>query len=313
MSVTPAGLLALDAHNDSIGTPFNHVSPYVIDALTIVLILVCYRYTSAYGVNGLVIAGYLIAALLAGFGALRSSAIRRFIIDTPKSRINSASQGFVVLQGRCDFYGNRQSQGFMSGPPCVWHRYSVLKRSGFPVQTGSSTIPFIVSDETGVCVVDPAGAKILSSSTRSWIENGKRYSSRYIRPGAQTYILGELQTHGGANATYHKGTQVSGLLARWKKDAGWLLEEFDADGNGKIDMHEWESVRARAEVVAKNIFDEKATFDTTHTISKPRNGMPYIISDRDPAPLATRFGILACANWLGAITCFVWACWLVAR
>lgn len=313
MGTTPARLLATDASNDSIGTPFGHVSPYVIDALTLVLVFICYRYTSSNGDNGIIVAGYLLASVMAGCGALRSNAIKRFIADTPKSKIDSAAQGFVELQGRSEFFGNRQCQGFMSGPPCVWHRYTLFKLTGFPFQTGSSTIPFVIRDESGSCIVDPADAKVLSSSTRTWIENGKRYSSRYIRPDADIYVLGELRTRGGANATYHQGTHVSQLLARWKKDMPWLLQEFDSDKNGKLDLDEWQGARARAKVVALDLFNEKSLYNVTHTISRPRNGMPFVISDRDPAPLAKTFAVLAYSNWLAATACFIWACWLATK
>lgn len=312
MKVTPASLLALDNSNDSLGTPLSNVPPYLIDCITAVTIFAVYRYSITDGSVTLVAAGYLLASLLAVWGALRAHAIFRYIADTPKSKIQSAAQGFVELQGTCDFFGNRVCQGFMSGPPCVWHRYSILNSSGFPFQVGASSIPFMVSDETGSVVINPVGAKVLSSSKRAWFEGGKRFSSKYICPGASIYVLGELRTHGGSETAYHKGMEVSKLLAAWKKDQRWLRDEFDTDGNGRLDNDEWDVARARAEQVARGLHEERVADPVSHIISKPANGMPFIISDRDPAPLGNSFRLLSFVNGVVAVACFVYACLLIS-
>lgn len=313
MNVTPESLLARDQSNDSLGTPFTNVSPYLIDLITLSIIAGLYRYSTNGGSDAVTAVGLLSAALMATWGALRALAICRFIIDTPKSKLQSAAQGFVELQGSCDFYGNRQCQGFMSGPPCVWHRYTILRLSGTSFQMGASSIPFVVTDDTGSCVINPVGAKVISSSTRTWTEGGKRFSSKYICPGADIYVLGELRTRGGSDSAFHEGIEVSKLLSIWKKDKRWLNEEFDTNGDGTIDCHEWEAVRGRAAVVSRRLFEERASAAVDNVISKPKNGMPFIISDRDPTPLGNAFRLLSYANMVVAVGCFVWACQLLGR
>lgn len=310
MSTTPAALLARDHANDSLGTPFSNVSPYLIDFFTLAVLFALYRYGVGGGSVKILAIGYSVVATLAVWGALRSLAICRFITDTPKSKVQSAAQGFVELQGQCDFFGNRECQGFMSGPPCVWHRYSIVRLTGWPLQIGASRIPFVLSDGTGSCVINPVGAKVISSSTRTWTENGKRFSSRYIHPGATMYVLGELRTRSTENHS-RKRTEVSKLLAIWKKDRRWLNDEFDANSDGVIDSHEWEAVRGRAEVVTERLMEANASDPVNHMIGKPKNGMPFIISDRDPTPLAKTFMGLSIINVLVAVGAFVYACLLL--
>ncbi|MEM7260326.1 MAG: hypothetical protein AAF404_23380, partial [Pseudomonadota bacterium] len=192
--------------------------------------------------------------------------------------------------------------------PCVWHRYSVWSTKSVPFSTGASTLPFSLTDETGSCVVDPRGAKIISSSRRTWIADGKRISSKYIHPGASVYILGQLRTTRAESFNYKKGIEVSKLLSRWKKDKRWLLDEFDRNGDGSICTDEWESARQRAETVSRRLHDERTSDAAEHVIGKPDNGMPFIIADRDPTTLGNAFRLLGAANIAMAVACFAWFC-----
>ncbi len=304
--MNPAALLALDqVRNDSLGSPLNNVSPFWIDVVALALLLG----VAAHGeVSVLSSLGILLACVLMIWCALRSNAYYHFIIDTPKSRINSASQGFVELHGTCDLFGNRQTQGFLTGPPCVWHRYSIWSSAPVPFKTGASTLPFSLTDDSGSCVVDPRGAKIISSSRRTWIADGKRISSKYIRPGASVYILGELRTQRAESMQYKKGVEVSKLLSRWKKDRRWVVDEFDRNGDGKIDCGEWEVARERAEEISLRLHSERTADAADHVIGRPSNGMPFIIADRDPCVLGTFFRVLGLINVALAVACFAWFC-----
>ena len=306
MATTPADLVTLDQVNDSLGSPLSNVSPFWLDVAT--LSLLAYLYFNG-GSSVWVSVGFLIAALLSVWCALRANAIYHYIVDTPKSRLSSASQGFVELHGTCDLFGNRQTQGFMTGPPCVWHRYTIWRLDGIPFQLGASTLPFALTDDTGSCVVNPRGAKMISSSRRTWIADGKRFSSKYICPGAEVYILGELRTRGGSSLEYKKGIEVGKLLSQWKKDRRWLYGEFDTDGDGDLDSQEWEVARARAEKISYRLHQERTLDAVSHVIGKPSNGMPFIIADRDPTPLGNAFRILGVVNMAMAAVCFAWFCY----
>lgn len=307
MTVSPLALISGNgARNDALGSPLSSVSPFWIDTFTLGLLFVLY----VYGDHGaLTSVGYLGASVLAVWGALRSNAFYHYIVDTPRSRIVNAAQGFVELHGTCDLHGNRQTQGFLTGPPCVWHRYTIWSFNGaIPFTTGASTLPFALTDSTGTCIVNPVGAQIISSSRRTWIADGKRISSRYIHPGADIYVLGELRTHGGSALQYHAGIEVSKLLSDWKKDQRWLMEEFDRDGDGQIDNDEWDAARERAGKISYRLHQERAADPVDHVIAKPKNGMPFIISDRDPTPLGNAFRALGVINIVVAVACFAWFC-----
>jgi len=292
----------LQTPNDSIGSPLGYVSPYLIDFFAIGIVALVFFTDSSAVMKTL---AYLVAAVLALLAALSAKAIRRYIVDTPTSKISSAAQGFVELQGRCEFYGNREIQGFLSGPPCVWHRYSILSLRHVPLQVGASEIPFIIRDETGACIVNPKGAKLISSSRRSWWEAGKWYSSSYIRHGANMYVMGEMRTDACALTSYNENAEVSSLLGQWKKDQTWLMAEFDVDQNGELDQEEWQSAVKRAKIISRDIFDQKAIERVENSIRKPGNGMPLLISDSHPDDLAKKFAALGYFNLVVATLCLV--------
>jgi len=250
----------------------------------------------------------LTAALLAIWAALSAKRLRLYILDTPKSKIGSAAQGFVALRGKCRFYGDRVTQGFMHGPPCVWHRYTIVGLFFPLIDTGESEMPFIISDETGDCVVNASGATVLSSSKRSWFDGLTYFRTRYMRHGASIYVIGELKTNGCTKTYYSERTELANVLKTWKQDPAWLLEEFDADKNGKIDFEEWEGARARAVVIARNKYEDKREDHVETAIRRPANGMPLLISDKSPTVLARRFRMLGYFNLFVAAGCVLWLC-----
>ena len=290
--------------NDSIGSSDFNVSPYLIDVVAI-SVLASTWFTDDLRLRLL---GYAVAMVLAIWAALNAKRFRQFILDTPRSKIGSAAQGFVELQGKCEFYGNRVTQGFMHGPPCVWHRYTVGCVENETSQSGQSDLPFVIRDETGTCVVNPDGAKIISSGRRSWSEGGKYYRTHYIRHGAQLYVFGEMRTNGCSVTSYNERSELAGILKTWKQDQPWLLEEFDADKNGEIDSDEWDNARTRAEKIARDKFEVKREDRVENSIRKPSNGLPMLISDQHPDTLAKKFLLLGYFNLVVASFCFVVFC-----
>lgn len=299
MSISLQALINMP--NDSIGSSKFSVSPYLIDVAAIGIIASTW-FTDDPRWK---VTGYVVAAILALWAALSAKRFRQYILDTPRSRIGSAAQGFVELQGKCEFYGDRATQGFLHGPPCVWHRYSI---GGLQNRTGKSDLPFVIRDETGTCVVNPSGAKIISSGKRSWWEGGGYYRSHYIRHGAQLYVFGEMRTNGCSTSSYNERAELAGVLKTWKQDQPWLLEQFDADNNGELDADEWDSARARATEIARDKFEVKRVDRVENAIRKPSNGLPMLISDQHPDTLAKKFMVLGYFNLLVAAFCFLAFC-----
>ena len=302
--VSISGQAIASLPNDSLGSSDFSVSPYLIDGVAI-SVLASTWFTDDWRLRLL---GYAVAMFLALWAALNAKRFRQFILDTPRSKIGSAAQGFVELQGKCEFYGDRVTQGFMHGPPCVWHRYSVGCAENETSQSGQSDLPFVIRDETGVCVVNPDGAKIISSGRRSWSHGGKYYRTHYIRHGAQLYVFGEMRANGCSVTSYNERSELASVLRTWKQDQPWLLEEFDADKNGEIDPDEWDNARARAEKIARDKFEVKRVDRVENSIRKPSNGLPMLISDQHPDTLAKKFLLLGYFNLVVAVFCFLVIC-----
>ena len=302
MSISGQAIVSLQ--NDSLGSSDFSVSPYLIDVVAI-SVLASTWFTDDWHLR---LSGYAVAMVLALWAALSAKRFRQFILDTPRSKIGSAAQGFVELQGKCEFYGNRVTQGFMHGPPCVWHRYSVGYPENETSQSGQSDLPFVIRDETGTCVVNPDGAKIISSGRRSWSHGGKYYRTHYIRHGAELYVFGEMRTNGCSVTSYNERSEFASVLRTWKQDQPWLLEEFDADKNGEIDSDEWDNARARAEKIARDKFEVKRVDRVENSIRKPSNGLPMLISDQHPDTLTKKFLLLGYFNLVVAVFCFLVIC-----
>lgn len=237
------------------------------------------------------------------WGWHRANRLWHFIADTPLSKVETAAQGYVELQGACDLYG-KDSQGFASGPPAIWQRFTIHRATGGLLDSGVTTEPFVLTDGTGSCVVNPEGAIVMSSSRRSWTEGNNRFSVRFIRPGATLYILGALSTTGGSNTQRNHSVEMGNTLRQWKQDQAFMLSEFDANRDGEIDAHEWEAARKRASVVVARQAAERSLGPVTHLIEKPRDGSPFLISDKDPAPIGRIFYALSWLNLLLAIGAF---------
>ena len=120
-----------------------------------------------------------LAVVAGGAAALRWIRKARLIEDMPTSRIRSAAQGYVELAGRVLPLADNRNLAPLTQRPCVWWRYRISKRveSGSgkhrrqrwqTVASGRSSLPFLLDDETGQCIVKPDGAEIVTTETTTW-------------------------------------------------------------------------------------------------------------------------------------------------
>lgn len=228
-----------------------------------------------------------------------------YIADTATSRVETAAQGLVELHGTGDLLPGKFSQGISMGPPSLWQSYTIMQgdREG---DSGVSTEPFQLQDSSGTCVIYPEGATVISSS-RATPRLGQTHASiHYLRPGADIYVLGEFRTVGGDNDAYDLDLETAEVLRQWKVDQQQLVADYDTDGNGRIDADEWEAARSKARKVAeKNIQRKRFETRVVHEIRKPSNGLPLIISDKDPVHLEKRFYWLGISNLALGVSCFI--------
>ena len=275
------------------------VCPYLLDQIAVVVVAGTF-FTDNIALQ---FSGYIIAVPLSVWVGLNCKRLRQYILDTPRSKIASAAQGFVELQGKARFYADNTTQGFFHGPPRVWHRYRISGATGS--RTGESELPFLISDDSGDCVVNASDATVFSSSRRNFYQLGGYYQTEFIRHGAEIYVIGELRTNGCDKSFYSEKTELNSVLKTWKRDEAWLLGEFDANNDGQLCLEEWEVARNRAKGIARDKYEIKREDHVETAIRKPSNGMPMLISDKSPAILARNFRYRGYFNLLLAAFCII--------
>lgn len=212
------------------------------------------------------------------------------ISEYPTSTIAAAAQGYVELVG-----GARQLLPLKSplqGRDCVWFRYSIYARDENGVwrleKYQSSEQEFEIEDATGRCKIDPTGAEIIAAERHQKRQHDHRFIEELIPVGKSTYVLGQLRTITEANAAKQIKQEVGQLLAKWKKAPTQFLRRFDLDGNGEVDMHEWEHARAHARL---EVLQEKGVLNgnEVHLIHAPKEGRLFLISGVSPHELRSRY------------------------
>lgn len=100
-----------------------------------------------------------------------------------------------------------------------------------------------------------------------------------MHPGDTLYTLGLFKTTGGAGSEFNINNDVRDLLTTWKKDSDNLLEKFDKNKDGEINMKEWQQVRDAAlkEILAKH--EKYKTAPPVHMMVKTCDKRrPYLLS-----------------------------------
>ena len=157
---------------------------------------------------------------LRGFSMLRC---KRLIMNTPSSKIRSASMGLVEISGTAK--GPQTVPAGITGEACYYYRamawqlkYSGRNREWKKVADESLYVPFFIEDATGDALVDPQGAELdihcnfkdelggSSFGSGMMPENASRFVLRYgllssekirveeycIKPGDPLFVLGTL-------------------------------------------------------------------------------------------------------------------------
>lgn len=241
----------------------------------------------------------------------------RFLLDTPTSKIRSAAQGYVELYG---FLREQegQLQAPLTGESCVWWSYRIeeYQRSGNnkhhnwrTLESKSSEAFLRLEDSTGHCLIDPAGAKVVTVSRQVWQGNlrhpqtGKpqrwfsaamlgqrryRYTEERLHSGDPLYAIGHFHSQGGGHQVFDIDRMQSAIIREWKQDFPALLKRFDLNGDGQFDDSEWDRVRIAARQQAKQQQRQQAQVPAAHYMRKPDENLPYILSSHGEDELARR-------------------------
>ncbi len=288
----------------------------------------------------LLVAGLAAAAAYSFWYAFKAWARNRVIEDTPTSRVRSAAQGYVELNGRCLPAADSHNRAPLTGIPCAWWRYKIERRgyngrsrSWSTVDSGTSTEPFLLDDGTGRCLIDPSGAEVFPGATDVWygpdawpqvrIPNGTgafawlvdnlvtdtyRYTEYRLQSDGPVYAIGAFRSLGGVSVESPDGA-VSELLREWKRDQAALLARFDGNHDGALSAAEWDQARAAAR---KQVLDGRAAEPrppSLNVLADPTDGRSFLLAASDGESLARRFRRRALAGiggFLGSSAALTW-------
>ena len=198
----------------------------------------------------------IVAPALAFLGTIFCSWVASYrrlqaLEDYPLSKIASAPQGYVSLEGRATLFPGNSLDSPLTHRPCCWYSYEVVelddeRRNRSADEHETSEWSFMMNDGSGECVVDPKGAKLVSVRVKKWRVGHFRYTERLILPGDPLLVLGAFTTSGSTVTEHDVEFQVGQLIAEWKKDMPALIQRFDLEGSGRISDQKWERVRTQA-------------------------------------------------------------------
>ena len=221
----------------------------------------------------------------------------RQIEDVPTSRVASAAQGYVELLGHSMPIPDSPLLAPLSQLPCCWFRYTVERRDGdnkwTTTDSGESLHHFLLVDASGQCVVSPDGAEVHYPRKSTWEKNDYRYTEWLLLPEGTVYALGEFRTIGGANLELDENKDISHVLGDWKQDQKTLMQRFDVNNDGKLDLQEWEAARRSARDEVQKRHAELRSSGEVHLICKPQDGRPFILAGEVPSVVVRRYAVWA--------------------
>ena len=260
----------------------------------------------------------------------------RLMEDMPTSRIRSAAQGYVELEGRGKMMPGEPVIALLSRDQCVWWKYRVTERykdtrTGRTryrnVESGDSDALFLLNDGTGECIVDPDGAEIRHAVKQTW--NGTtarpisgprhtmfglfaryRYEEWLIRQGDPVYAIGHFRTQSAVAGHFDEQAELNELMREWKQDQDLLMQRFDVNKDGRIDATEWEAARRVALKQLRRDLIEQELPPGLHVLSRPTDGKPFLISGIAQHKLIGRQRLVtgaALLSFLSLIGYLVWA------
>ncbi|MEX2352976.1 MAG: GIDE domain-containing protein, partial [Gammaproteobacteria bacterium] len=265
-------------------------------------------------------AAILVLASVGGFiGGFYFLLRKRAIENIPTSKIRSAAQGYLELTGHGQLLEGPQIIAPLTNTPCTWYSFSVQerRRSGknsrwVTIEKGISDSLFLLIDDTGKCIIDPEGASVIPSVTDTWYgttprpRHGKktgrsflsrgryRYIEQRMHIGDDLYAIGLYKTVGGADGHFNINDEVIRLLREWKQDSESLLQQYDHNRDGKIDLQEWEAVREAAMNQVLTDHRELQSMPPVNIMGKTQDSRrPFILSAVPQDKLIKRYGYYA--------------------
>lgn len=272
--------------------------------------------------------------------AFKAWARNRLIEDTPTSRVRSAAQGYVELNGVGVPPADAPPNGPLTGLACTWWRYKIEERrysgrsrSWCTIESDTCATPFVLDDGTGRCLIDPRGAEVFPGVTTIWygaeawpqvrippgsgafgwlvdtfVTDKYRYTEYRLQPHEHVYAIGAFRSLGGVDAE-DPDAAAANLLHDWKQDQAALLARFDANHDGTLSAAEWEQARAAAR---RQVEDGRATATrppSVNVLADPMDGRAFLLAAAQGESLARRFRRSALAGiggFVGSAAALTW-------
>lgn len=286
------------------------------------------------GVQFWLLLAFALVVTAVGFKLWRDSfRDARLMEDTPTSRIRSAAQGFVELVGTQDTAMDRRPRAPLTGREATWWSYSIEKKETHRDSNGNrqtrwrtvekKTSPdlILLRDGTGEVVVNPAGAQVTAGHRERWYGHSRhpaggpgggdgggiagvvdfltsgryRYTEELMRPGDPLFALGHFETRTSVPDSEERIRRRTELLAEWKENPAELVARFDEDGDGRVDMEEWERARAAAEAAVEEQVAREAGEPDVHLLLKPPDGRPFVLSVKEEEELTGAYRVRSVA------------------
>ena len=244
----------------------------------------------------------IIVALLVGFFGWRNSVRRRHLVrGTPTSKVATAAKGYAELRGVARNALPKPLYDPITDTECVWfhvetEKFDIGKWRWRTVASAQSSRPFALEDETGLCLVLPQEARLLTNKAVRVRESLMlRHNVRRIGDGEPLYAIGHLErlesdTEAAAAPTAPSSyspefeRRVAALMSEWKRDEVKRRRIFDPNRDGLTDDGEMTAARelARTEVARRSLGDDSPV----QMVSDPRRvrdalrSQPYAVSER---------------------------------
>ena len=236
---------------------------------------------------------------------------KRMVENTPTSKVRSMAMGMAEVAGqarqyydlkttysgtRCVYFRCRHFRKTRTGAAGRWtwgsrHTGNNAERWILERETYSGRLPFYMEDDTGRVLVRPEGALFHISKSKQEFSgafgigtpadmrgSNTRVTEDLIAEGARVYVLGKARPEKTGSTVAEKIRKELGAL---KKDKKRLLA-YDVNGDGRVDLDEWETARRDVEnrVYAEMLADGAPKDQAV--IGKPAYGMlPFIIADSE--------------------------------
>jgi hypothetical protein len=250
------------------------------------------------GAKGVIV---LVIALSIGFFGWRNSVRRRQLVSgTPTSKIATAAKGYAELRGIARNALSVPLRDPITHEECVWfhvetEKFDIGKWRWRTVSSAKSERPFALEDDSGLCLVLPHEARLLTTEPFRVRESLMlRHNVRRIVESEPLYALGHLERLDDAPA---KGPSVAPpsryspeferrvavLMGEWKRDPTERRRIFDPNNDGTTDEAEMAAARelARSEVALRHAGTPSAVPALAGRRRAAARGQRYAVGGRE--------------------------------